>query len=198
MFIVFEGLDKSGKSTSCNAVYSKLKNLNLPTVKMHFPDRNTVIGDILNKYLTGKLDLTPEATQLLFTADRYEKRDFIEKTASSHILLCDRYSWSGICFSYAKGLDLDWCVETERLLPKPDITFYLEADVEILMKRHNWGDEILETRDFQYKAADGYGQMKDFVDNVVVIDAEKSVEEISEIVVQEILKLKSRREQIEN
>ncbi|KAF5139680.1 thymidylate kinase [Vairimorpha ceranae] len=199
MFVVFEGLDKSGKSTTCDSVYKKLKELDIHTTQMHFPDRSSITGEILNKYLLGKINLTNEATHLLFSADRYQKKNFIEKTSRSGILLCDRYSWSGICFSHAKGIDLGWAVETERLLPKPDITFFLEADVNVLMKRHNWGDEILETREFQLKAAEAYLQMRDYVKNLIKIDATKSVAEITDIVVDTIIKFQKRqREQIEN
>ncbi len=37
----------------------------------------------------------------------------------------DRYSYSGIAFSVAKGLDFEWCKQTENGLLKPDIIIYL-------------------------------------------------------------------------
>lgn len=199
MFVVFEGLDKSGKSTLCKSVYSKLQSMNVLTKEMHFPDRSSVIGDILDKYLTGKMSIDAETTHLLFTADRYNKKKYIEETSRDNILLCDRYSWSSIACSTAKGLDLAWCVDTERLLPKPDLTFFLVADTDITMKRSNWGDEVLETRDFQMRMAEQYSHMNDFVDNLVKLDSTKSVEELTNIVLKEIEKFQHGKSvQIQN
>ena len=42
----------------------------------------------------------------------------------NHIIL-DRYSASGIAYSSAKNIDINWCKNHEIGLPKPDITFYL-------------------------------------------------------------------------
>ncbi|KAK6089695.1 hypothetical protein P3W45_001337 [Vairimorpha bombi] len=199
MFVVFEGLDKSGKSTLSRSVHTKLNKMNVSAKEIHFPDRSSVIGDILDKYLTGKMNIDPESTHLLFTADRYNKKKYIEETSKDNVLLCDRYSWSGIACSSAKGLDMAWCIDTERLLPQPDLTILLVADIDITMKRSNWGDEVLETRDFQMKMAEGYSHMHEFVDNVVKLDATKSVEELTDLVLEEIEKFfRGRCVQIQN
>ena len=43
-------------------------------------------------------------------------------------IICDRYAYSGIAFSCAKGLDLNWCKKCEEGLPEPDVIFYFEVD----------------------------------------------------------------------
>jgi dTMP kinase len=44
-------------------------------------------------------------------------------------IVSDRYAYSGVAFSAAKGLPLQWCKDSDRGLPKPDFTFYLKAPI---------------------------------------------------------------------
>ncbi len=46
-------------------------------------------------------------------------------------IIIDRYSYSGIAFSVAKGLDFEWCKQTENGLLKPDIIIYLTGQTKI-------------------------------------------------------------------
>ncbi|KAF9761400.1 putative thymidylate kinase [Nosema granulosis] len=195
LFVVVEGVDKSGKTTVVRELYEALSK-NYPVKKISFPDRSTAIGTILDKYLKGIVDMSPEATHLLFTADRYEKKREIEELSRNNILICDRYSWSGITSTVAKGIDLGWCLETERLLPKADITLYLEADIEVISRRRGFGDEVLETTEIQHKIKDCFGQMRDYSENVVVLDATKSVEDITAIAVKHVLRCLEKKNQI--
>lgn len=195
LFVVVEGVDKSGKTTMVNSLYEALSR-KFPVEKISFPDRNSAIGSILDKYLKGIVEMSPEATHLLFTADRYEKKGLIERLSKSNILLCDRYSWSGITSTVSKGVDLAWCVETERLLPKADITFYLNADINMISRRSGFGNEVLETEDIQRKIKDCFSQMKDYVDNIIDLDANKSVDELTKEAVEHIVKALEKKSQI--
>jgi dTMP kinase len=185
LFVVIEGLDRSGKSTLVKSLYEDLKK-KYPVFTLSFPDRKTPIGAILDKYLKGVVELNPEVQHLLFSADRYEKKELIEDLRKNTIIICDRYLWSGIIATVVKGVDLGWCIETERLLPKADLTLYLDADVDLISKRRGFGDEILETKEIQSKMRDIYYQMKDHNENLVILDASKSVKEITKEAVEEI------------
>lgn len=44
--------------------------------------------------------------------------------------VCDRYAYSGVAFSSAKGLDLDWCKACDKGLPAPDCVIYLDMPIE--------------------------------------------------------------------
>jgi thymidylate kinase len=46
-----------------------------------------------------------------------------------HVIL-DRYVFSGVAYSAAKGLDLDWCLACDRGLPKPDLLFFIQIEPE--------------------------------------------------------------------
>jgi dTMP kinase len=44
-------------------------------------------------------------------------------------IVCDRYAYSGVAFSAAKGIPVDWCKRCDAGLPKPDIIIYLRAPI---------------------------------------------------------------------
>ena len=61
--IIFEGCDRSGKTTQCQRIVKHLSD-NLPmindqpsTIMMRFPDRNTKVGHAIDAYLQGKSQL---------------------------------------------------------------------------------------------------------------------------------------------
>ena len=71
---------------------------------MNFPDRTTQCGALINSYLTNKDDFTDEGIHLLFTLNRWEAKKQMEQLLNSGTsLIVDRYSYSGVAFSSAKG-----------------------------------------------------------------------------------------------
>ena len=47
-------------------------------------------------------------------------------------IICDRYSYSGVAYSSAKGLDFKWCLNADRGLIKPDLVIYIDVDIETI------------------------------------------------------------------
>ena len=66
-------------------------------------------------------------------------------------MILDRYCYSGVAYSSAKGLSLDWCKNSDIGLPKPDIVFYLNISEQDGSRRKDFGDEIYEKVEFQEK-----------------------------------------------
>ena len=104
--IVFEGCDRSGKTTQVTKLVEKLNQEGKPAKNakmMRFPDRTTVIGSIINSYLTCTKELDDHAVHLLFSANRWELEQEIMTTlkAGTHVII-DRYAYSGVAFSAAK------------------------------------------------------------------------------------------------
>ena len=126
-FIVLEGLDRSGKSTIASYIHETLSQSN-PTVAMNFPDRTTPVGQMINEFLNNKTDLSPEAIHLLFSANRWEKMAAIKKALEEGTnVVCDRYWYSGVAYSTAKGMDFEWCKAPDNGLIEPDLVIYLQA-----------------------------------------------------------------------
>lgn len=59
-------------------------------------------------------------------------------------LIVDRYSFSGVAFSTAKGLDFNWCKNAENGLLKPDLVLYLNMSALAIAKRGGFGEERFE------------------------------------------------------
>ncbi|THG14065.1 hypothetical protein TEA_017315 [Camellia sinensis var. sinensis] len=116
---------------------SYLEGLSYSVESWRFPDRNTGVGQMISSYLANKSELDDHAIHLLFSANRWEKR-FVSmshalcyvlllqrslmenKLRSGTTLIVDRYSFSGVAFSSAKGLDIEWCKAPEMGLLSPD------------------------------------------------------------------------------
>ncbi|CAI5507574.1 unnamed protein product, partial [Closterium sp. Naga37s-1] len=76
-------------------------------------------------------------------------------------LVVDRYSFSGIAFSAAKGLDVQWCKSTEVGLPAPDIVIYLHIDPQYAAERGGYGGERYEKVEFQQRVGQHFHALKD-------------------------------------
>ncbi|PSR80369.1 hypothetical protein PHLCEN_2v6754 [Hermanssonia centrifuga] len=71
-FIVFEGLDRSGKSTQAATLLKRLQDAQSPAKLINFPDRTTAIGKMIDSYLRSESELDDHAVHLLFSANRWE------------------------------------------------------------------------------------------------------------------------------
>jgi len=91
-----------------------------------------------------------EAVHLLFAMNRWEsKQQIIEAVRQGKHVVCDRYAYSGVAYSAAKGLDFEWCKNADKGLIKPDLVFYLNANPEDIEKRGGFGEERFEKTNFQ-------------------------------------------------
>ncbi|GMQ10009.1 hypothetical protein CsSME_00053183 [Camellia sinensis var. sinensis] len=88
---------------------------------------------MISSYLANKSELDDHAIHLLFSANRWEKRSLMEnKLRCGTTLIVDRYSFSGVAFSSAKGLDIEWCKAPEMGLLAPDLVLYLDIPPEVI------------------------------------------------------------------
>ena len=99
-----------------------------------------------------------------------------EKLDSGITLIVDRYAYSGVAFTAAKGLDMDWCKSCDRGLPQPDAVFYLDIDVDDASVRGDFGGERYEVTDFQKKVQKLFRSLED--ESWSTVDARRSIEDI--------------------
>ena len=152
--IVVEGIDHSGKTTQCSMLVDALEKLGHNAMSMAFPDRQTHIGQILECYLLGQLELDAHTAHLLFAANRWEKASQVEKLLEQGTtIVMDRSSDSGVAYSVANGLDQGWCSNTDMGLWHPDIVFFLEVPPHVASKRDLFGLERYEHIEFQERVA---------------------------------------------
>ncbi|XP_063896259.1 thymidylate kinase-like [Helicoverpa armigera] len=186
--IVIEGVDRTGKSTQARTLVENLKNKNIHAEYTNFPARNTDVGKIINNYLQMKNDLSDEVIHLLFSANRWERaKNIIKKLEAGTTVIVDRYCYSGVAFSAAKGLDFNWCKSPDVGLPKPDKVFFLTMPVDSIKERNGFGNERYEVLNFQKKVSETYQKLKE--DNWEVLDANRSIESIQEDLLQQSLNI---------
>ena len=136
LLIAFEGLDQSGKETQAAMLREHLKEGGHKARVMAFPDYATSIGEEIARALQGERDYGPEVMQLLFVANRFERRPDVERWIKSEVhVLCDRYLASSVAYGEAQGLDPDWLHDIQRHLPQPHLTLLIDIAPETALSR---------------------------------------------------------------
>ena len=102
--IAFEGLDQSGKQTQAERLRDGLKAQGHKSRLVSFPDYGTSIGEEIARALQGERDYAPDVMQLLYVANRYERKGDIERWLDGGlILVCDRYMASSVAYGEARS-----------------------------------------------------------------------------------------------
>jgi dTMP kinase len=136
LLIAFEGLDQSGKQTQAELLRDRLTSRGRSVRLLSFPDYQTAIGIEIGRGLRGERDYGPDVMQLLYVANRYEKKpEIVREKEAGTILLCDRYLASSVAYGEAHGLDGAWLKEMQKHLPQPDITFLLDIPPDVSARR---------------------------------------------------------------
>ncbi|GAY63972.1 hypothetical protein CUMW_229920 [Citrus unshiu] len=175
--VVLEGLDRCGKTSQCSRLLSYLEGLGHSVELWRFPDRTTSVGQMISAYLSNESHLDDHTIHLLFSANRWEKRSMMEaKLKAGTTLIVDRYSYSGVAFSSAKGIDIEWCKAPEIGLLAPDSVLYLDIPPEKAAERGGYGGERYEHLEFQRKVAQCYQMLRD--SSWKIIDACQSIEDV--------------------
>ena len=197
LLIVLEGIDQCGKTTISKLLKNKLEELNLKTIIQTFPDKSTLIGNVINSYLQGNTKLSPQESHLLYSLNRHEKKSFMEeKLYNGYNIICDRYIFSGIAYSLANGLDYNFCLNTEQYLIKPDLIFYFDISIsETNKRRKSLKTDIYETSNFQTKVKEAYSKIKN--KDWIIINAEQTPEEITNIILKHILNINNIKQFLE-
>lgn len=188
--IAFEGLDQSGKETQARLLADRLRELGHRPRIIAFPDDATPIGQEIRRALEGSREYGPDVMQLLYVANRYERRPDLERwLGEGDIVLCDRYAASSVAYGAAQGLDADWLGDIQRFLPAPALTLLLDIAPATAVARKASGRDRYErdlamlarVRDSYQRQATGPGWRR--------IDGERPREAVSADVVSAVTAL---------
>lgn len=140
-FIVFEGIDGSGKSSHAVLLKERLEKDGQTVFLTQEPSEGEA-GSLLRRCLTGKADLPEEAIAGLFMTDRIDhilnpKFGILSHIEKGETVLCDRYYFSSFAYNgmYAP---MSWVIEINavaRKLLRPDLTLFLDVDPEHSLSR---------------------------------------------------------------
>jgi dTMP kinase len=134
--IAFEGLDQSGKQTQAELLRDRLKQDGRKARLVSFPDYGTSIGEEIARALTGEREYGPDVMQLLYVANRYERKDDLTRWLEGGlILVSDRYTASSVAYGEAMGLDAGWLAGLQQYLPPAALTIFLDIAPETAVQR---------------------------------------------------------------
>ena len=134
--IAFEGLDQSGKQTQAERLRDRLKQGGHKARLASFPDYGTSIGEEIARALQGEREYGPDVMQLLYIANRYERKPDLGRWLDGGLMLvCDRYVASTIAYGEAQGLDAAWLSEVQKFLPAASLTIMLDIAPETAVQR---------------------------------------------------------------
>src|SRR5437868_5637387 len=136
LLIAFEGLDQSGKQTQAELLRDRLKQDGRKSRLVSFPDYGTSIGEEIARALQGERDYGADVMQLLYIANRYERKPDLQRWLDGGlILVCDRYVASSIAYGEAQGLSGAWLASVQAFLPPSSLTIVLDIAPETAIAR---------------------------------------------------------------
>lgn len=191
-FITFEGPEGAGKTSVLELLMTELSGTEMEMVFTREPGgihiSEKIREVILNKEHT-EMDSRTEA--LLYAAAR--RQHLVERVVpaieSGKVVFCDRFIDSSLAYQgYARGLGIEEVLSINEFAINglmPDLTFYFKIDPKIGLQRISKSSEReknrldLEDLSFHQKVQEGYEKViAMFPERIVVIDAEKSLEEV--------------------
>jgi dTMP kinase len=194
LFITFEGIDGSGKSTQARILFERLKASGHDVIHTREPGGSTGAEEIRSLVLEGDPDRWSAETEiLLFTAAR---RDHLEKTIQPALdagttVVCDRFADSTRMYQGISRGDLRNVVDQLHTLMigrEPDLTFVIDMDPATGLSRalsRQTAEERFESfgEDMQIKMRAGFLDLaKEFSDRCIVIDGNRNIDTVADVV----------------
>jgi dTMP kinase len=158
LLIVFEGLDRVGKTTQVKLLEKALVEMGHEVINQRFPDRTTETGKVLNQILTSTKNMDIKASHLLFSFNRWEKQDemYNSLVKEGKTIIVDRYAFSGVAYSVANGAPVDYCMIPDQGLLRPDLVIQLDMPIDEIKKRNGFGEEKYENEEIQTKVQQNF------------------------------------------
>ncbi|MBO6087562.1 dTMP kinase [bacterium] len=204
LLIVIEGTDGSGKSTQLELLKKSIQAQSYGVMVSEWKT-SRLIANVIDDAKERNL-LNATTFSLLYAADFADRLEnqIIPALKSGFIVLLDRYYYTALARDVVRGQDIEWVKNLYDYAPEPDLVFYLDMPVDVLMKRiigttgldyYESGRDIGFSTDFyksfeiyQNKCLEQYNVMKSEY-NFKSIDGTKSVKEIHKIMNDEVQKV---------
>jgi dTMP kinase len=189
-FITIEGNDGSGKSTVIEGLKEIFKNRGVDTVFTREPGGSAIAEKIRQIILDPENTAMDDKTEaLLYAASR---RQHLTETVlpaldQNKLVICDRYIDSSLAYQgHARGIGIEEVYNMNMFATSgvlPDLTLYILVSPEVGLSRKSHQKELdrleLEANSFHETVYQGYLKIaKMFPERVVLIDGEKSREEV--------------------
>jgi dTMP kinase len=193
-FVVFEGLDGSGKTTQMARLQKRLSGIGIDAVTTCEPT-NGPVGTLIRQMLTGQIVTDPRTLAALFAADRTDHLVTPDTGVAALVkkgrtVLCDRYYFSSYAY-HARDMALEWVVTLNAVnaqIMRPDLTLFIDVAPKTCLERIRAGRkhlDLFEKIDILTQVRDNYfaafERLKDH-ETVVVVDGNVSEEEVEQAI----------------
>ncbi len=203
IFITFEGIDGSGKTTQLRMLAERLRDAGREVIEAVEPGGTEIGRQIRAILLDGRnTQLTPRAELLLYFASRAQNVEEVIRPAlaAGKIILCDRFTDSTLVYQgCGRGLGGDVVLALDRIACQglqPDLTVLVDIDLDESLRRargRNVSTASSETRlddesrEFHKRVRDAYLALAQReAQRFVVIDGAAGIEEVSERIWKEV------------
>ena len=192
IFIAFEGIDGSGKSTQIQFLADKIKEKGVRCYQTCEPSSGP-IGSLTRQILTGRIKTDNRVIAAMFAADRLdhllnEVDGIASKIENGISVITDRYYFSSYAY-HSVDVPMDWVIKTNEESAKvlrPDINIFIDIDADTAMERitkNRFHTELFEKKSRLEKVRANYLKAFDLLgdeENILIVDGTKSPEEIAD------------------
>lgn len=204
LLVVIEGTDGSGKSTQLELLKKSIQAKSYGVIVSEWKTSRLIAGVIDDAKERNLLNATTYS--LLYAADFADRLEnqIIPALKSGFIVLLDRYYYTALARDVVRGQNIEWVKNLYDYAPEPDLIFYLDMPVDVLLKRiigttglnyYESGRDVGFSTDFyksveiyQNKCLEQYEKMKSAY-NFISIDGTQSIDEIHTIMNKEVQKI---------
>jgi dTMP kinase len=175
VFIVFEGIDGSGKTTQIKLLESFLLKQGIDVLVTREPGGTDFAEEIRNILLQGKFNISPKEQLMLIVAARHNHyyQIILPAIKQNKIVICDRFIHSTIAYQgYGAGIDIDFIKDIHNrfdCLVEPDITIILDANYDDLKKYHKNDTFERKNKHFFENVIKGYHTLANEKDNIFLV-----------------------------
>lgn len=198
LFIAFEGLDGSGKSTQVKLLSEKLKKAG-HKVYCTFEPTDSPIGAVIRNIFTHRIEADHRTIAGLFVADRLDHllnktNGILKKMEEGYTVITDRYYFSSYAY-HGTHMSMDWVIDANSLsadLLRPDLNIYIDISPEISMNRLTnvrSSMELYETMENLRSVREKYLEAIEHLkvkENIFITEGNRQAEEIAEDIWKEI------------
>ena len=194
LFILFEGIDGSGKSTLRDIIFSYYKSIGIPVVKLKEPTDGEW-GKKIREMLRGEVLPAAHEQLRLFLLDREDdvKRNILPALKGQKMIIMDRYYYSNAAYQGAFDLSPESILAQNRSkgFPEPSRVYLFDIDPEVALQRivdrnNIGGREIYERKLFLDRVQEIYLSIAD--DNFYIVDGRRTIDEIFHLITEDIVK----------
>ena len=192
VFIAFEGIDGSGKSTQIQLLSNKLKERGVYCYTTMEPT-DSPIGSLIHQVMTGRIKTDNKVIAGLFVADRLDHllndiNGILSKIQEGTTVITDRYYFSSYAY-HSVDMPMEWVIQANaqsKELLQPTVTIFIDVNPDTAIERiakNRFHQELFEKKSRLVKVREKYleafERLKD-EETFVIIDGNRSQNEIAD------------------